>query len=88
MLPVISGLAAAVPALYISPHSLDCCQAFIEAVAAIGRQGTLMVPAGRYIIRQQLNINNRVVLRGETTTKLSTHCTACQSCGLTHLPYV
>lgn len=43
-----------------------CCpvQAFMEAIDAIGRQGTLLIPAGRYLIRQQLNINNRVVLRG------------------------
>jgi hypothetical protein len=40
-------------------------QAFLDAIDAIGRQGTLLIPSGRYLIRKQLNINNRVVLRGE-----------------------
>jgi hypothetical protein len=40
-------------------------QAFLDAVDAIGRQGTLLVPAGRYIICRQISINKRVVLRGE-----------------------
>lgn len=40
-------------------------QAFLDAINAIGRQGTLLVPAGRYLIRKQLHINTRVVLRGE-----------------------
>ena len=40
-------------------------QAFLDAIDTIGTQGTLLVPEGRYIITKQLNINNRVVLRGE-----------------------
>ena len=42
----------------------DDTQAFLSAVDAIGRQGTVYVPAGKYIITQQINIPNRVVIRG------------------------
>jgi hypothetical protein len=41
----------------------------MDAIDAIGRQGTLLIPAGRYLIRKQLQINNRVVLRGEWQAK-------------------
>lgn len=45
---------------------VPCCpQAFLDAIDAVGRQGTLLIPAGRYLITKQLHINNRVVLRGE-----------------------
>jgi hypothetical protein len=46
-------------------------QAFLEAIDAIGRQGTLLIPSGRYLIRKQLNINNRVVLRGKRDILMS-----------------
>lgn len=49
-----------------TPPTCTVLQAFLDAIDAIGRQGTLLVPAGRYLIRKQLHINNRVVLRGET----------------------
>lgn len=46
-------------------------QAFLDAIDAIGRHGTLLVPSGRYLITKQLNINNRVVLRGELNLRLA-----------------
>lgn len=49
-------------------------QAFLDAIDAIGRQGTLLIPAGRYLIRKQLNINNRVVLRGGPVNDTTQAC--------------
>jgi len=42
----------------------DDTQAFLDAIDAIGRAGTIFVPEGRYRITKQLNIPSRVVLRG------------------------
>lgn len=53
----------------------DDTQAFLDAVDAIGRQGTVYVPAGRYIITQQINIPNRVVIKGGLLALLS--CSSC-----------
>eukprot|EP00879_Flechtneria_rotunda_P029045 GHRR01031304.1.p1 GENE.GHRR01031304.1~~GHRR01031304.1.p1 ORF type:complete len:250 (+),score=68.68 GHRR01031304.1:450-1199(+) len=44
----------------------DDTQAFLDAINAVGRQGTILIPEGRYIITEQLNIPNRVVLRGKS----------------------
>jgi hypothetical protein len=46
----------------------DDSQAFLDAVDAIGREGTILVPEGQYIITKQINIPNRVVIRGERLT--------------------
>jgi polygalacturonase len=43
----------------------DDSQAFLDAVDAIGREGTILVPEGQYIITKQINIPNRVVIKGE-----------------------
>lgn len=42
----------------------DDSQAFLDAVEAIGREGTIFIPEGRYIITKQINIPRRIVLRG------------------------
>lgn len=54
----------------------DDTQAFLGAVDAIGRQGTIFVPQGRYIITQQINIPNRVVIRGKNSAYQSRRCGA------------
>lgn len=46
----------------------DDSQAFLDAVAAIGREGTIFIPEGRYIITKQINIPRRIVLRGISQT--------------------
>ncbi|KAF6262421.1 hypothetical protein COO60DRAFT_1676006 [Scenedesmus sp. NREL 46B-D3] len=50
----------------------DDSQAFQDAVDAIGREGTILVPEGQYIITKQISIPNRVVIKGihPATTRL------------------
>jgi hypothetical protein len=48
----------------------DDSQAFLDAVDAIGREGTILVPEGQYIITKQINIPNRVVIKGELDLSL------------------
>lgn len=61
----------------------DDTQAFLNAVNAIGRAGTIFIPEGRYIITQQINVNNRVVFRGKAANDDCRSVLACKPCTAT-----
>lgn len=59
----------------------DDSQAFLDAIAAIGRSGTILIPEGRYKITRQLNIPNRVILRGALPLRhAAVACSSCSCC--------